>query len=446
MDLTWSASDAVTLRSISSYQHFDRVSNLVNSGEALKGTAGYNNTRFYALSQEFQILGSVSNLNYVVGAYGGIEKGKEDALNQAGSILLPTPATSARGGNLGDVTNKNIAAFAQVNWKITPELTFTAGGRYTVEQKKVFSHNYTLRNSTGLFFCSLPLAVVDDPANFNVNNVATCNAHFKKSFKDPSWLLSLDYKPIEDVTVYGKVSRGFRSGGLQLRGSTNPDSFTPYDPEYVTEYEIGLKSDLFDRRLRLNLAAYHSDYKGIQRSVVIPLNNQAVSLVTNAAAGRVNGVEVETFLRVSPQFTIGGNASWVDGKYKRFFDVSLGDRTGEDFGVPHFTAGVNSEYTVPTSIGQITFTGNYTFQGNTVLAPDSPFPEAVESGKIGLLNGRVTLAIDQLDAELSVFGTNLTNKFYYSGANSYYRALGFEIGFVGEPRVVGIEFKKHFGR
>src|SRR3546814_8004504 len=102
------------------------------------------------------------------------------------------------------------------------------------------------------------------------------------------------WKATDDVLLYGSIARGYKSGGFQGLSGTAEGASTPYDPEFAWSYEVGAKTDWFDRRLRLNIAAFRTDYSDLQISQLVPL---CCVVVSNAAKARIKGVEVEAVVR-----------------------------------------------------------------------------------------------------------------------------------------------------
>ena len=120
------------------------------------------------------------------------------------------------------------------------------------------------------------------------------NAHYV------AWTLGLDYKPGAETLLYAKLSRGFRSGGYQPAGGTNALACTPFDKESALSYEAGSKLMLFERTLRLNVAAYVTKYDDIQQiAPKIPAGSTtAISSVLNAGEATIRGVEVDAQWRL----------------------------------------------------------------------------------------------------------------------------------------------------
>src|SRR3546814_468925 len=254
----------------------------------------------------------------------GRESGDEVSTSVAIPLLNPVALITD-----GHVINRSLAAFAQATWSFATDTRLTAGLRYSSDRRQLTSRT---RDSTGV--CVVPQGALTGAPTNPANGPAQCPRTFVNDYSDPSWLISVDHRFSPELFAYAKVARGYRTGGQNLRGSYVDTAFLPFEPETVTEYEIGVKTDLLDRHLRINLAAFYDDYKNIQRSVtVLTLRPSPSTLVTNAASGEIKGIEAEVEVKVNPIFSFGGNASYTDASYKKFIDV-IGDRTDESFGVP----------------------------------------------------------------------------------------------------------------
>ena len=110
----------------------------------------------------------------------------------------------------------------------------------------------------------------------------------------------MDYKPGAETLLYAKLSRGFRSGGYQPAGATNALAYTPFDKKSALSYEAGSKLMLFERTLRLNVAAYVTRYDNIQQiaPTIPPGSTTTISSVLNAGEARIRGVEIDAQWRI----------------------------------------------------------------------------------------------------------------------------------------------------
>ena len=206
----------------------------------------------------------------------------------------------------------------------------------------------------------------------------------------------------------------------------------PYEPEKVTAYEIGLKTQFADRRIRLNLAAFRNDYKQLQVEVVRPaatISGQE-TIVTNAAAARTQGIEAELYAVPVRGLTLTASLGYIDAKYTNFISpiicsppiCAVPTQVGyEDLSVfklrrtPEFSYSLGAAYEqdVSTSLkasARIEYRHTST-QFTTVRNQDFG-----RRDPLGLLDGSIALGTIDDRIRLSVFGKNLTDKLYVSSA------------------------------
>ena len=194
----------------------------------------------------------------------------------------------------------------------------------------------------------------------------------RADFSATNYLVSLSYKPADDVLVYATNSTGYRAGGLNQRAS-RPGEEGPFGPEKVKNYEGGIKSQLFSKKLTLNLAAYIDKYEGIQRalSVLCPDNVSVCTRILNAAEATVKGAELEASIRPDPLVSISGFAGYIDAKYDDFRN----DFTGQDLSGRRFVATPKWNYgatamlyaPIPETIGELSLAATYYGQSSVGL-------------------------------------------------------------------------------
>ncbi|AUW57147.1 hypothetical protein C1T17_02655 [Sphingobium sp. SCG-1] len=430
LDINYDFSDSMTLRSITSFRSFKRedLNELDGTPFNILFADSYSNSDYYA--QELQLVGKMERFDWIVGAYANIENAFEGSQSESVPAVNPNNPNN----NIAELKQTSEALFAQATYSFTDELRFTGGARYTWESKDNVSGNNVGLART----CSIPVSLLDTPS--------VCKATFKNNFSDWSYLATLDFKPSERVLLYAKTSRGFKGGGQNIRGSGNIASFAPFAPETVTDYELGFKTDMLNRRLRVNGAVYYSDYNDIQRSArILAPGGAVVSLVTNAAKARIKGAELEVTAQPVPELTLGFSGSVTDAKYKTFNDAQFGDRSREVFPIPKYMYAVTGVYEIPTSNGTVKLAADWSWRSRVVFAPAAIFNSQVAQASYGLLNSRVSYEIEAMGVEIAGFVKNLTKKEYYAASGSFDNSLGFNVNYVGSPRTYGIQVIKRFG-
>ncbi|HVI33908.1 MAG TPA: TonB-dependent receptor [Phenylobacterium sp.] len=192
--------------------------------------------------------------------------------------------------------DKTAAGFAQFDFSLTEQLTLTAGGRYTWQEKE-FTR-----------FLQVPVAQFPRPP-----------LRAAEEWSDFTYHLGANYQINDDAMLYGSYSTGFKSGGFNSRAAT-ASAIGPFDPEKAKAWEIGLKSDWWDRRLRLNLAAFWNKYEDLQVSIFRPAASGTgeEQVVANNADERARGVEVELTVLPVPNLTLNASVGYLDAEYTSF--------------------------------------------------------------------------------------------------------------------------------
>lgn len=198
--------------------------------------------------------------------------------------------------NNGTVETSNLALFGLVGFNLTEQLSGTVEVR--VAEEKL--------NLTG------------GDANFD----------YEATYRSTNPRFTLAYQATDDLMFYGLIARGNKPGGFNtdVRLSANDRS---YGEESAWNYEAGFKSDLFDRRLRLNVAAYYIDWTNQQMTQVAQLNNvETVSFIRNVGEVEVKGFEVETQARITADWSVRATYAYADSEYTNAFDPDFATLTG----------------------------------------------------------------------------------------------------------------------
>ncbi|PKB13405.1 iron complex outermembrane receptor protein [Novosphingobium kunmingense] len=271
-----------TVTAVTGYREFyDKVQSDYDAS-ALNFFSAYREQDHNQFSQEVRIASDGANMiDYVAGVY---------FLNQSYAITNTQTGIIYGGAvvpQIASQANNAYAAFGQIDVHPVEALTLTAGGRYSYENK-------TFTNRP-LFF---PVART-----------------YKANWDNFSPKLGVSYKVSPDVMVYSSWSKGFRSGGFNGRAASYT-SAGPYASETVSSLEAGFKSDLLDRRVRFNMAAFRATYSDMQvGSQGLTSGGVYESIVTNAGKARIDGVEAETQIVLGAGFRINANAAWLNARF-----------------------------------------------------------------------------------------------------------------------------------
>lgn len=256
-------------------------------------------------------------------------------------------------------TNKSYAAFFDLDYRFSDQLKLTLGGRHTRDEK-----TQGVRD--------LGFDFLEDP--------------IEESWERFTPKVALSYEPNDDLLFYGLYSRGYRTGGFTGRPATENAARTPFAPEIVDNFELGMKSEFLDRRLRFNASVFHLKYDDKQEefSVPAPVGTGQETRILNAANATVTGVEFDVTAVPTDGLTISGTLGYLDAKYEDFFaDVDADgietDNTGLEFRrAPKWNWTIGANYETAVGPGDIILNGTWrylgehqmTFLNNPALAND----------------------------------------------------------------------------
>lgn len=335
---------------------YDNAGNLVNPNQYIQGK-----DRFTKQSHELRFTSPQdASIRFIGGLFWQHQKHniRQDYIidNIADSITVP--------GTASDIwltqqvrKDRDYAIFGEVSYDIMPKLTVTGGGRlykYDNSLEGFFGYSAGYSSRTGVAAC-----FKDSSGNLLPATIkgAPCT-NVDKRTKDSGFIhkLNLTYKHTDDLMVYATWSRGFRPGGINRRGT-----LPPYLPDFLTNYEIGLKSNPAPG-VRLNAAIYQEDWKDIQLSF---LGVNGLTEIRNAGNARIRGIELDAGYRAGG-FSINIGASYNDAKIvKNFCLINVADY---NCALP---AGENEELAPAGTRLPITAK----FKGNVVARYDMPLGE-----------------------------------------------------------------------
>ena len=441
--IEWQALPSVLLKYQTYYKGFQRKSSndLDNTPLPYFETATYTRDTTF-MSQEFQATGQLFNdrLKYATGFYysreGGFEGSRSEVQNPANPPL-----------NAADLINKSYGLYGQGTFEITDQISATAGVRRTTDKKHVHAFNYreTARYSEVFFNCTVLAATTPKSQCFIDGDTKQSNT---------SYNLSLQYKPQENLSFYATTRRGYRAGGFNIATSGGV-GLAPFQPEKVTDFEVGAKAELFDRKLRTSLAAYKSDYKNIQKSTVVVFPTGISStLIRNAAEATIKGFEAQFDAAPTPELRVDGYFTYTDAGYDDFVvrnqqtGAIIQDRTSEPFEVPKYAFALGAKYTwADVAGGDLSARVDWNWRDTVILSAASailPTETRLRQKAYSLVGARVEWASMEGGWRAALVGRNLFDKYYWIQGQEI-RAQGFDFTSPGEPRFIGIELTKSFG-
>jgi iron complex outermembrane receptor protein len=445
LTVAWDLGDA-TLKSISAYRNVEFSDSLDLDGSPLNVAFTQRFTKYDAFSQELQLVGTAFNdrLNYVVGGFYYTESA--ETLGPQSFFGGGTAFQSDYASN-----TEAWALSAQLDYKFTDALTLTVGGRYTHEKKDIRRF----------------LRSLGPPAPFTIADIDFGDVP-DATFNDFSPAATLTYAINDDVNVYARYAQGFKSGGFN--GETNdfrpptPDCpsgafelCNPYRPETVDSYELGMKASLLDRRLTLNIAAFRNEQTDIQLSI-FEASGAASSIVRNAAAARIQGLEIEFVARPSDALTVNGSFGYLDAKYKSYIDGGLDVTDNRAFPhTPEFTVSVGADWRIIRGdwgklnlVADINHVAAYFTFPYALRTPTPSDQNAFNTRSPGrtIVNMRAILSdfmIGGVRTELAAYVRNLTNENRPQNFIDFGPGFGgLTVGYFPDPRTYGVSLGVRF--
>jgi len=345
----------------------------------------------------------------------------------------------------GQIENRSVGPYLEGKYKLTDKLALTAGIRYSYERKTGYTrHVGSSPFQGGPYYQDLP-----------------ANGDATDSWSGFTPRFILEYKPTSHALVYASASRGFQGGGWSFNVRTPQAAATPLKAQTTWSYEVGTKTDFFDRLITLNVAAFLADTSNLQvRSQV-----NGVFQDSNAGELRAKGVEVEAVLRPISGLSFGANYAYTDAYYKSFIGCTAGglDCTGNQapFTPKHdFTALADYDMELGNG-GRITLHADTKFASAYELTPTGGGQRAVPLTKRNnVANASIAYTSAGGSWDLRLWARNIFDKQYVTNGLQYnfYHVTRAEVAAAGglgnldvervsvaPPRVVGLTFTKRFG-
>ena len=455
---TWELSDTLTLKNIFGYRKQRR--DMVQDYDGIPAflISPYQFARTRNISEELQLQAKAfdNRLDLILGGYYFEEKGLDGSLANtlpelnivgAGRNPRTTDATLFVTSNPGQGYSRTAAGFLAGTFKVTDRLSLSGGLRYNYDKRKITvspqQPNYP--NANGTFGrCSFNPVV---PTGFQTNGRQTgpCEFTNDKSFKEWTYDATIQYEPSPELTTYAAYRHGFRAGGFSTR-ATSYVTLSPFLPEFVNEYEIGLKTNhrVGSGRLTTSTALFRQDGSDVQKQRATFVNGNVFTIVDNTAKQRNIGGEFEANLSVGT-FSLAAFYSYTKVQIREGRVVLNGVPEFQQRGVPRHQAGATATISPPVSenLGELNFVLNYTWRSKIYL---DDFEIQGLQKSYGLVNARAELVkVGGSGASVAAFVNNALNETYRTGVLGLIaEGLGFQSSVYGEPRTYGLELGYKF--
>lgn len=392
-------------------------------------------------SQELQLHGPTDGkLNWLIGAYYFNSSAGLRPLTFTGITQTPV---GGRKDTIDTVHLDSYSGFVDGSYELFPDTKLTLGLRYTTDRLK---NDVLILDAAG-------------------NAILTTPFVQKDTFSKLTYRAILDHHFTEDVLGYASYSRGFKSGGYNLTnpirtigGVTTPAP--PVAPEIIDAFEVGLKTEWFDNRLRANISAFYYNYKNLQVASV----GNGTSTIINGANAHIKGVDVDFEASPVARIRLNGGLSFLDSEFSSFangpFTVpnpatcgtnpqTTGPLTGGNTTcsldltafrtprAPKFTGSLSATYDLPTEIGDFALTGSVYHNSGFAWEADNRLKQAAYT----LLNATLGWASSDGEFSASLWAKNLGNSYYYTYVSA---ATPRDAGPPAPPRTYGMNLGVHF--
>ncbi|CAN7411323.1 TonB-dependent receptor [Phenylobacterium sp. LjRoot219] len=369
------------------------------------------------------------------------------------AALLRRPAVGSLNYAIGQVAFQNKALYAQGTYALLDNLKLTGGIRYTWDRTTATAQSITYR-----FFqpnVPTPNCTLLGPTPITDPNI--CIGTNKQKSDKPTWVVGLDFNPVDDVLLYGKYSRGYRQGAVNYSA---PSEFQTFGPEKVDTYEVGAKTSWSGSVPgSFNIAAFYNDFTNQQLAVGLISSTSAAAptqAIINGGKSRIYGVEIDASVRPFEGFTLEGSYAYLNTKLKTLTTVTAAPGGPYDIFqfaalagsrlpfTPENKATVTATYHLPLNadIGDVALAATWAYSGD-YLVTQGPFGTLPS---VNLLNLNANWdSISGKPVDLQFFVTNVTNEKYYTGVNDQRTSAGFVSQQMAQPRMYGVRLRARFG-
>lgn len=429
LSIDYTLDNGHVLTSITGFRTVDRkVGSDEDATRVFTLDARYFEDDFDHFTQEFRLASpGDGQFRYVLGAFYFDQQAKTDRVVALGPGFGGPPEGVDAAIQDSAVDTTNYAVFVNGNYDLSDRWTISGGLRYTNEEKDASINQFV--------FPGFGLAeLIEESFNRDEDYVTAT--------------LNLQYQATDDVLTYFTYSNGYKAGGFNVDLVPTIDDLR-FEEETVDSFEVGVKSDLFDRKLRLNVTAFRAEYDDYQvfQFRFDPFSGTTALLISNAASVTTQGLEIEGIARISDAFELSYGIGFTDAEFDDFPGGAVDPNTGDPLNVagntlpraPDVTANLSARYQfVVGSAGGIASVG-YTYRGEQYFNPDNR--ENSRQGAYGLLNASLDLDINE-NWSIGIWGQNLTDELYRGMRGVSF--LGIPFSLYMQPRTYGAEVAYRF--
>jgi iron complex outermembrane receptor protein len=401
------------LTSITGFEGFQTTAFSDSDDTPLELGRGYNNGDTHQLSEELRLASPRSDrFNWVIGGM----YFTEDINSTTVTSILPDAATGATPSGVApkflyssfQQHTDSYSAFASGTFNFTDQFNVTAGVRYTEEDK---SDNLDLLSATGKASSATSLAPYNNVSQWwlpgSVNGLTTVGTQdASKDWGALTYDLTPEFKLTENARLYFRYAHGFRAGGFNS-SATSQANIDIVNPEYLTSYELGAKTEWLDGQLIANADVFHYDYSDIQVNVV----TSGVSFLTNAGKGKADGAEFTLEALPVDNLHLRLNTGWLNTRFTDYTTGGISYAGNQFVRSPHLSVVFNADYHVPLPNGnEILFGTDWKYQSKYFFYSNDQVDPNVTQNGYTLGDARASYVVGNIS--FTAYVENLTNKIY----------------------------------
>ncbi|KLD78131.1 hypothetical protein Y886_12000 [Xanthomonas hyacinthi DSM 19077] len=439
LKVDWNIGDLL-LTSISAYDDGKRETPVGDSGytpQAYSYSYSKNSARQY--SQELRLASPrEERFNWIVGAYYFDDLNHNDS---ASATVYPVSTTNrALTYSRYRQTTRSSAVFGSATYDITDRFALTAGLRYTSEKVGIDLETLSSRKTvdgTVPFSAGTWWRVEQSPLALQ----SVQQLHENRSWNNLGFDVTPRYQISDSQLAYARIASGYRSGNYAGGASVSSPPVV-VNPEKLTAYEIGYKSEWLDGRLSVNSAVYYYDYRDIQLTVNRIIDGTFRSILANAGQGHVKGAEVEVRALLTDHLVLHGNISSLRTKYTELVTGTTSYKGYNFARVPNETGLIGLDYSLPLGSGALKLGTDWSYTGrHNFNVTDRTDPYVVQEG-YWLGTVRAGYDFNGGRTNVGVYANNVTDKVYKIQAQLY--SNGFYVTRLGDPRTYGVTLTTRF--
>lgn len=436
LDQHWS------LKSLTAYRELRSEDETDADASSFDATRALFDLDQHQFSQEFNLTANYDWVSLVTGLYYFREVDREPA-----NVILPMFGVSHF--QRPKLTAESYAAFGQAEFHLSDAWSVIVGARYTDERKSYeITDFWTFSGSPNPDVGILAPKLVGIPGfsdPFSISSTQNEDAWTPK--------IGVNFEPSDDLLLFASATRGFKSGGFDFGATSAADQARGYEPEYLWSYEVGMKSQWLDNRLRINASAFYYDYDDLQVTLYTP---PASAVTQNAATAEIKGIELEIIGRPHPDLDLFANLAYLDARYKDYPNAQIKafgafDASGQTLNnAPRWTATVGGSYTwLRNDAGEFYVGADYHYQTEQYFSPANEgigvndYP--AQQDEYGILHARLGWRSPDQSWQVALIGRNLTDEEYITAATDFGGpAVDTVVGRPAPPRMWSLQASKRF--